>query len=943
MDPAAGMPPPLFSFGALFGSRQPKEPKWTYEPPSLKREAPLDFPFDFRSIPPPEPPPVATATTTIPVETPSASFSPSPENTIAGAQRGRIRDTTSTDVTATKAMGSDPSDPVEPCAKSDAGEPISSSGDSKKDRVLDFVDQHFAATKHGTISVKKSYFSKEGLNAPSMRNTYLNGENLDVPSVANTFPSQEYLDAPAVKSIHLIEEDPIARSVQNLYNSREQSDAPAFIKQEHSFKTDDALEDWARDSAGGHAKLFELLSAEDAAVESTESVSSDPEADFDRFRAMVHGTTPAMFAERDKTTIGSWEVWRALMDSGVPRPGNFLSQAYLTCCPSGDGASRFSLLVFQYLLESPWAGPHTVGLLGQPAVRLPSIYEPDGLRFLELMDKTYLAPFGPRTAGVHQIYKKLAMSIQSQPEPGPSLQQARERVLMSGSALDRNAALRLLIRGLWDSAHWSLKRGRTSPYWQNVRLKVEDNQGRPSSQSAGILLHWASFELSDQRLGQQLRRTWSSLISDYTKAPLELSRIIGSCVQNDSKTPYALEYLELVPPPLLRTWIAAMSVTAKEVQTVPQLGQKSLAYVHTWFKLLYRLHMRRNASIQHQSALYQFAFRTFVCAHFEHRYPPSSLIAGLLYGLLGHDSFAGHLSLDLFDWIESYVLFLAQQDQKKASLNGLLAKLMSDLANKSLPNHGVLELMIPHIDEYKSFHSVSNLLERLPKSGTKLSNIRFLDGYVDQVLEEVSKQHDSSRLGYNAHAFQRFLDAHRALHATTVEPKTRIAELQSRRFFNHILARANDAHIVPLAYRNLTPDIPREVQADLIHQFAHQYALDRTRSCQQNWRAIRYLYLYLKIHELPIQPLFTRTVVSVCITRPLSENKFVAQKKAIWVCRLVAQVEGVEAARRVEQYFWAWRGDLILQAKRDLIELGEYGWAHVSTMERLKLLSGIRG
>jgi hypothetical protein len=43
MDVAGGMPPPLFSFGALFASRQPREPMWKYEPPSLTRDEPLDF------------------------------------------------------------------------------------------------------------------------------------------------------------------------------------------------------------------------------------------------------------------------------------------------------------------------------------------------------------------------------------------------------------------------------------------------------------------------------------------------------------------------------------------------------------------------------------------------------------------------------------------------------------------------------------------------------------------------------------------------------------------------------------------------------------------------------------------------------------------------------------------------------------------------------------
>jgi hypothetical protein len=749
-------------------------------------------------------------------------------------------------------------------SESEPSQPVNDHANN--DKVLDFVAQHFAATKDGTVSVK------------------------------------------------------------NLYLSKEEPDAPAVGEPERSFETNDPLEDWARDTSGGHAKLFEALTTERVVAETPDTFSFDVDACFEKFRDMVHGTTPAMFEHRDPAAVVCRETWRALFNSDRSRPGTFLNHAYLTCCPSNSDAGSFCFLVFQYLLDSPWAEKYTLGLLGQPSVQLPDIFHPDGLRFLEIMKERYLAPSMPRSAAVHLIYKKLASQIQSQPAPSPSSQKARAKVLM-------------LIHGLWDSAHWTMKRGQESPYHLNKRLRVENNQGTLSSQSPGILLHRASHELSDRRLAQQLRKTWSSLISNYQQAPLQLSNVISTSAKDPSSIPSALDYLELVPQPLLRTWIAAMSVPVNEVRTVPQLGEKGLSYTHMCFKLLYRLDMRRSFGTDGQESLYQFALNRFVRAHFEHRYPPSTLITGLLYGLLGHDSFVGKPSLELFDWIESYVLFLAHQDQKKASLNGMLAKLMSDLANKSLPNHGVLELIIPHIHEYKSFHSVSNLLERLPKSGTKLSNTAFLDKYIDQVLQEVSKQNNSSRLGYNIHAVERFLTAHRALDATAVEPQIRIEDLKASRFFNHILARANDAHVVPLVYRNLTPDIPKEVQADLIHQFAHQYAMDRTRSCQQNWRSVRYLYLYLKIHELPIQPLFARTVVSVCITRPLSENKFVAQKKAVWVCRLVAEVEGVDVARQVEQYFWAWRGDLILKAKRELVGLGEHDWAHLSTMERLKLMS----
>ncbi|KAL1601690.1 hypothetical protein SLS60_006605 [Paraconiothyrium brasiliense] len=727
--------------------------------------------------------------------------------------------------------------------------------------------------------------------------------------------------------------------VENVYLQKKELDPASHAEQARSDQTNGPLEAWPRDDVEGHAHLFGALVTEDFSQETTEVLSPDFVVCFERFRERLDGTSPDMFEERDHTATATWKTWREFMDKDRSRPGVFLTNAYLTCCPSGSDAGSFCLLVFQYLSNSAWAGQYTLGLLGQPAVSLPSIFDSDGLRLLELLEKQYLASSMPRTTATYSIYKKLAMQVQSQPGPSPLSHKASARMYVCGSLLHRDASLHLLIRGLWDSAHRSMKGDKQSLYRQNKRLRLENDQGEVAFNSLGMLLRRASYELSDHRLAQRLRKMWSLLGTSYRRAPFELGKLIAACVRNNSMIPLALDFLDLIPQTLLRIWIGEMSVTRKQGRTVPQLGQKSLPFMHMWFTLFYRLDMRRNARTDVRGSLSQFAFKACIRAHFEHRCPPSALIIGLLYGLLGHVSFAAKSSLDLFDWIESYTLFLAQQDQEGANLNGMLAKLISDLANKSLPNHGVLELIVPYIDEYKRFPSVSNLLERISKSGTRLSNTTFLDGYTDRVIEEVSKANDSTRLGYDLYALQRLLNAHRALDITTAQPKVRLEELQSRRFFNHILIRANDAHIVPLSYRNITPDIPKEVQADLIHQFASQYVMDRTRSCQQNWRSIRYLYIYLRINELPLQPLFTRSLVSVCIMRPLAENQFVAQEKAVWVCRLVAQVEGEEAARQVEQYFWVWRGDLILKAKRDLIALGAYERAHISTTERLKLLS----
>ncbi|KAJ4348121.1 uncharacterized protein N0V89_009493 [Didymosphaeria variabile] len=908
MDLSGGVPPPLFSFGALFGSRQPREPNWKYEPPSLKREEPLNVSFDFQSSTPPARfPSAAIGPASYPIETSHSLSQLSTENT--------------TDVKS-----------------------------SLMQQHLETWDRNFSKTDSGTAATDELVYTVTTKEAratyPANKEPVTDSsiEQIRIGLVDNTRKEEEEFSASNdsvfdfVSKRNAVTEDN-TMSLKNVYLQNEELDAVSDAEQGHSDQVDNSLETWARDDAEGHAQLFEALSTEEVVLETTEDLSSDFVVCFEKFRQMTDGTSPDMFEQKELTGIATRKTWRELMDKNRSRPDTFLVNAYLTCCPSGSDAGSFCLLVFQYLSNSTWAGKYTLGLLGQPAVRLPSIFDSDGLRFLEILEQTCLAPSMPRTTAIHLIYKKLATQIQSQPVSSPSSYKVRAKMYTCGSLFDRDASLRLLIRGLWDSAHWSMKHGKNSPYHQNKRIKLKNNQGEVAPYSSGMLLRRASYGLSDHHLAQRLRKTWSLLSTDYQQAPLRLSNLIAACVRNNSMIPPALDYLDLVPQSLLRAWIAESSVTLKQVQTIPQPGQKRRPYMHIWFKLFYRLDMRRNAGSDDQASLCQFAFSAFVRAHFEHRYPPSTLIIALLYGLLGHDSFTGKSSIDLFDWIESYTLFLAQQEQKGASVNGMLAKLISDLANKSLPNHGVLELIIPYIDEYKSFHSVSNLLERISKSGTRISNTAFLDSYMDRIVEEVSKENDSTRLGYNLNALKRLLNARRALGITTTQVGVRVEELQSRRFFNHILTRANDAHIVPLAYRNITTDIPKEVQADLIHQFAHQYAMDRTRSCQQTWRSIRYLYLYLKIHELPIQPTFTRAIVSVCITRPLAENRFVAQKKAVWVCRLVAQVEGEEVARQVEQYFWAWRGDLILRAKRGLIGLGAYESAHISTMERLELLS----
>lgn len=698
-------------------------------------------------------------------------------------------------------------------------------------------------------------------------------------------------------------------------------------------------------SGEGHAHLFELLPTEDANLESPQPLFSDVDTCFEKFRDMVRSTAPGTFEQENPVLSRTQTPLPGLTDAHRSQISTFLASAYMDCCPSGSEAGSFSFLVFKYLVDSSWGAEYAPELLSLPGVLLPNILDPDGLQLLEMLEERYLAPSMPRTEAIHMVYEKLAKQVKAtkqvkaKPVRKDPVSRSSAKLLMTGTLLEHDASLRLLIRGLWDCADWSSKRRMEFSRLRNERLSRQDDQ--PGFLSSEELLRGVSYRLSDQRLAQRLRKMWASLREDYWRTQMEADNLITACIQDHSLIPHVLDFLDLVPLSLLRAWIVSACFTRPKAPMDNQSGWKNISNIGMWFKILYRLDIRRDAGTgtDTQTSLRQFAFGKLVRAHYAQRYPASTVIPALLYCLLGHESFSGESSLDLSRFIEQHTPFYARKDHRTKSLNQMLTQLISELASQSLPNHGVLELMIPYIDKYKRFASVSDLLAEIHKSGTQLSNFSFVESYTDQIRKQVEKKSNPSCLGRDLALLEKLVSAQIALGASSIESKAVVSELKSRRFFNHILDRANDAGIVPLAYRKLTPDILKEAQGDLIHQFAYQYALDRTRSYQQNWRSIRYLHLYLKREELFIRPMFTRALVSVCITRPLSENRFVPRMMVVWLCKLVADVEGQDVARQLEKFFWVTKGHLITQAKRDLERLGSADRAHVNTMKRLMLLS----
>lgn len=167
-----------------------------------------------------------------------------------------------------------------------------------------------------------------------------------------------------------------------------------------------------------------------------------------------------------------------------------------------------------------------------------------------------------------------------------------------------------------------------------------------------------------------------------------------------------------------------------------------------------------------------------------------------------------------------------------------------------------------------------------------------------------------------------------------------VADLVGTRQFDNLLSSARVNNALPVAFCDATKDLSLTERVAVVHQLAYYYSHDTTRTHREVWRSVYYLYNYLVSNSLPIGPLFTKAVVHSSIIRPLAENRFVSARRLIWVCHLVARVEGDEVAARVENHFYTWRGDLIGRAKRIYVGVGGsvQNKAHVGTMKRLGLI-----
>ena len=583
--------------------------------------------------------------------------------------------------------------------------------------------------------------------------------------------------------------------------------------------------------------------------------------------------------------------------------------------PKVADTGEFSLLAHRLLSDTErnsvaWTDRNIMSLLNTEALRLPPIESLGAREMLKSFEKMSTAsPDSLR--GMKQLYKKYAKQIAGNPDTSVSA--------------DQDLNLRLLIRGLWDTGSF----GHT--------LKSVQPRGDMIPASVQKLLHVLGQRLSDI----QLRTHIGSILSDSTRAAVHIDSLVSTCASNPDSIPLGVSVLDHIPRRLLNTWMISLHKGFLKPEAKASELATEFPHFDTWMRMLRMLDTKATRASDPDLALQSLA--TLFKNHHHSRTSPRFVVIALLHVLAGHKSMAEISPDRLTSLTRSFAPTRRGHHGADLCLNDMLAALVVDLHGASLPNHGVFELMVPLLDQATGLKSVLDLLKRVQSNGSALSHTASLENYIANIVHRISQadkssEHKRQHVALALRTCQHIQGLLTFLGANVDAQADALKGLQTRRQLQHIIHRARDAGIVPLTMRNVTIDLSKSTQTELIHQFAHQYSLDRTRNHRQNWLSIYYLYRYMRQHNIEIGPLFTKAVLRVCIIQPLSESQFVSSRRLKWVCELVARVEGIDAAKKIEHMFWEWRGDLILHAKSTLKAAGVGGRAHISTLKRLGMI-----
>ncbi|EDU49235.1 predicted protein [Pyrenophora tritici-repentis Pt-1C-BFP] len=569
-----------------------------------------------------------------------------------------------------------------------------------------------------------------------------------------------------------------------------------------------------------------------------------------------------------------------------------LAMIYDACRPNNADDALYNLMVLQHLITQGWDPTRILSKLRNFA--LPPTYTAESLTLLECLEKLYVKyPIGQR---VHRRVYLKAADMAASAEASKSLSQ--------------DLHLLMTIR-------------------RTLQISRPDFFQLPSQPLT------AFREVVNRIQDNDIRELLRAIEHGIQNVQPMIPTFIARAAADSSFRPVAEQTLLCFPPNMLDRLVKLYSRSfAEAIEKNHGMSVAShrahLSTLSTWLTVLESLDARTDT---HKATHLTTAIR-LLAKHILSSNISADMCAPVL--LIVSVFQLTHQTLSLADSRERMlrlihdfeILVPGQKDKLAFQFEEILALILAQM-NKTTPFYTpTLNVVTNLYGEFAQLHHIYHFLYALDQQGLTLdhtSSIRIQGRVKKQVAclpEDTASltERQSQLYAFGLRTCQNTLDVLRSVagQGTAADLKhveITISALQSHREFTAILDRAAENNALPQAYATLTADIPSSQRTALIHQLAHHYSLSTTRSHRETWRSIYYLYVFLETQSLPIGPLFTKAVVRSSIIRPLMEHRFVSARRLIWVCNLVARVEGEHVAKQVENNYWLWRGDLIKHAK----------------------------
>ena len=586
-----------------------------------------------------------------------------------------------------------------------------------------------------------------------------------------------------------------------------------------------------------------------------------------------------------------------------------MRDAFQDCGSASMDPTTYTVLIIRYMVElgcnpAPVLQQYLTSRFAVPPIQSAEWY--DLLMLLEMLR----AEFSRCVPHVREIHKRLAESLLSAFATTPNSQ-------------SHNRDLLLFVRQLWQSAHL---------------------RGTKFESSTVHLLRSVTRYIK----GRSCKRSFSAILGNLAQDAHRIPAIVGEVEKDQSRLPTAVDVLSCLPKERLLGYIPAATWVIARAAITP--GNKSTSQtplrMHIWLEILRQLESGRALP---PTPLVDEALASLTRYALNRKKKSEGGIRILLSALISKvsqtDTFRNVSMQSILDLILSFET--ATGTSGPIAVDTAFDVLLSHFKKQDLPQEPLAQTLLDLVVHHAGLEFTVPFLHVLDQRRLNLPDPASVHRLIKKEMATVifrSRKTESARqrnafILHTCQAVSELLDSISSVSFTRTW-KLELDTLQAQRQLAHILTRADVNHALPLAYRNIAASLSVRDSVHLIHQLAHQYSTDNTRTQREAWRATYYLYKFLKQNSLPIEPMFSKAVVRLSVIRPMLEKRFVSARRLIWVRHLVSRAEGEDTAKQVEALLWQWRGELIKHAKIVYIGVGgdRRDKAHIGTMKKLGLL-----